>query len=290
MRAISQALLSGCLVLCCVLSARAATSTIAYYRLGEDDPGAGPPTLGQDPTRDHGAGKLDLSRFGSPHYSADVAPGATAATGSTVSMQFSPQTLDAYYRLTPVTTLTDNVGIEAWVNTATDPTGVGQSVIAYDGTPGADGFGLLRVADATPFGGLSPVYVARMGATTVGFSALPAGQWVHLALVREAGTATFYVNGQASGTSSAALSAATETFSVGASYCAVCDRPIPTADYLDGLVDEVRVFSFAPGQFNAASDLLYSAVPEPSVLVPLCGLLLLRRRRDGMIERFHSWR
>lgn len=280
MRAISQALLSGCVVLCLALGAGAATNTIAYYRLGEDDPGAGPSTLGQDPTRDHSPNKLDLNRFGSPHYSSNVAPGAAAVTGSIVAMQFSPQTLDAYYRLNPVTTLTDNVGIEAWVNTTTDPTGAGQSVIAYDGTPGADGLGLLRVADATPFGGISPVYVARMGATTVGFSALPSGQWVHLALVRDGGTATFYVNGQPSGTSSAALSAATETFSVGASYCAVCDRPIPTADYLDGRVDEVRVFSFAPGQFNAASDLLYSSVPEPAALVMWCGLLpaLLRRR------------
>lgn len=275
-----QSMLASVVILsACATFSRATTTTIALYHLGEDDPGAGPALLANDPTLDHGGGKLDLSRFGSPHYSADVAPGATASSGSTLSMQFSPKTLDAYYRLAPVTTLTDNVGIEAWVKTVADPAASGTGVIAYDGTPGADGLGLLRVADATPFGSLAPVYVGRLGNTTVGFSALPAGEWVHLALVRSGGTATFYVNGQAAGTSAAALDAATQTFTVGASYCAVCDRPIPTADYLNGLVDDVRVFSFAPGQFNAFADLSYRSVPEPALVTVLTAPFLLARRR-----------
>ena len=193
-------------------------------------------------------------------------------------MQFSPKTLDAYYRLAPVTTLTDNVGIEAWVKTASDPPASGTGVVAYDGAPSTDGFGLLRVADATPFGGLSPVYVGRIGNTTVGFSAVPAGDWVHLALVRSGGATTFYVNGQPAGTSASTLDAATQTFTIGASYCAVCDRINPTADYLDGLVDDVRVFSFAPGQFSAAADLSFSSVPEPAAALLLVAVPLFCRR------------
>lgn len=264
---------------------RGTTTTIAQYRLGEDDPGAGPSRPANDPTVDHGPQKLNLSRSGTPAYSGDVAPGAAASGGSTLSMQFSPKTLDAYYRLAPVTTLTDNVGIEAWVKTVSDSAASGTGVVAYDGTPGADGFGLLRVADATPFGGLSPVYVGRIGNATVGFSAVPAGDWVHLALVRSGGVTTFYVNGQAAGTSASTLDAATQTFTIGASYCAVCDRINPTADYLDGLVDDVRVFSFAPGQFSAAADLSFSSVPEPAAAILYMAAPLFCRRRRRHVGR-----
>ena len=45
---------------------RGTTTTIAQYRLGEDDPGAAPSRLGNDPTVDHGPQKLDLSRSGTP--------------------------------------------------------------------------------------------------------------------------------------------------------------------------------------------------------------------------------
>ena len=267
--------------ICCASGSRAATTTLADYRLGEDDPGATASMLGQDPTIDHGPGKLNLSRFGSPQYSGDVAPSALNPSGSTLSMLFSSKTLDAYYRLAPVTTLTDNVGIEAWVKSGSTGSGTGQSVIAYDGTPGGDGFGLQRVVDSTPFGGLAPVYVGRIGNTTVGMIAAPNDQWVHLALVRSGGVSTFYVNGAPAGTSTEPISAATQTFTVGASYCAVCDRIIPTADYFDGLADDVRVFSFEPGQFNAAADLSYRSVPEPGALAFAAGLaLLLRRRRQ----------
>src|SRR5437868_9236856 len=46
----------------------------AYYRLGDDDPGAAASQLGQNPTRDSFSDGLDLTRFGAPHYAADVPP------------------------------------------------------------------------------------------------------------------------------------------------------------------------------------------------------------------------
>ena len=253
----THALLAGAILLGCAGTGWASTQTLAYYRLGDDDPGAHPLMLGQDPTLDSGPSKLNLSRFGSPHYSDDVAKSAAIGTGSLLSMRFDAQTLDAYYRLGPVTKLTDDVGIEAWVKTTADPTAPGQSVVAYNGMPGADGFGLLRVAGPTPFGGLESAYVGKLGNTTIGFSAVPAGQWVDLALVRAGGQTTFYVDGQPDGTTTLPASAATQTFTIGASYCALCLRPVPTADYLNGLVDEVRVFSFPSGEFKPASDLLF---------------------------------
>src|SRR5437016_6119287 len=81
-------------------SARAAVTPLAYYRLGEDDPalvGPGPSNLGANPTLDHTANHYDLTRKGVPQNSIDVAPGAAANTGSTMSMQFASKTLDSYY-------------------------------------------------------------------------------------------------------------------------------------------------------------------------------------------------
>src|SRR5436305_5409522 len=66
----------GCLVL--LLSAHSVSANAfvrgAYYRLGDDDPGAAASQLGQDPTRDSFSDGLDLTRFGAPRYSADVPP------------------------------------------------------------------------------------------------------------------------------------------------------------------------------------------------------------------------
>jgi hypothetical protein len=267
-------LLFACLSLAAPSVSDAKVETFAYYRLGEDDPAAAnPSSVGHDPTIDSGPDHLNLARFGSPHYSADV-----GVAGSSISMLFDPTTLDAYYR-NPIALPLDNVGIEAWVKTAAPGAGSGTGIIALNGFLGASGFGLARVEDATPFGGLAPGYLGMLGSGTVGFAAANDNQWTHLALVRDGGTTTFFVNGIAAGDSTANAIAATEAFSVGAAYCASCDRRIPTQDYLNGLVDEVRLFTFQPGQFNAETDLLLQTVPEPSsAMMLLIGVSLLRRR------------
>ncbi len=253
----------------------ATIDTVALYRLGEDDPGANPSNVGQNPTFDGGPNHLNLTRLGTPHYSADV-----GARGSTISMRFDPATQDDYYR-TPLPTPPDNVGIEGWVKSSGHGTGAGHEVIAINGLPFASGFGLVRVEDGTPFGGLTPAYVGLLGSTAVGFTAVPDQQWIHLALVRDAGTTTFYVNGQAAGSTTAGLTGPTEAFSIGASYCATCARLVPTADYLNGLVDEVRVFTFQPGKFNPLLDLSFQPIPEPAataVMFLACVGLPLSRR------------
>src|SRR4029078_1459401 len=62
------------LPVCCFTSAYAAASVqpIAWYRLGDDDPGAAPGGLGNTYTLDHTLNHLDLLRDGGPRYSADV--------------------------------------------------------------------------------------------------------------------------------------------------------------------------------------------------------------------------
>ena len=63
----------------------------AYYRLGEDDPGAMAGSVGNDPTQDSFGDDLDLKRFGSPRYWADVPP--RGPFGSTLSMAFANEGL-----------------------------------------------------------------------------------------------------------------------------------------------------------------------------------------------------
>jgi len=262
-------------------SCAAAVQPVAQYRLGEDDPGAGASSAGQATTLDHGPSHLDLTRSGTPHYSSDVAPGAAAATGSTLSMQFKSSSLDVYWR-DPIALPADNFGIETWVKTAADPAAGSQAVIVSDGTAGTNGVGFVRTANATPLGGTEAVYAGMFGGTTIGFSAAPAGQWVHLAMVRSAGIDTFYINGQSAGTGSTPASDPGLAFTIAASYCPQCASVNPTSSAFDGNVDEVRLFTFQPGQFNAATDLLYSAVPEPAALLlaALLTILLLARPRQ----------
>src|SRR5207245_988697 len=70
--------------------------------------------------------------------------------------------------------------------------------------------------------------------------------------VRDNGTATFYVNGVASGTLASAPGSATGKFGVAA-------KPTdPTQDRFVGVLDELRFFTFTGGQFSA-SDLLLNA-------------------------------
>jgi hypothetical protein len=195
-------------------------------------------------------------------------------------MRFDPATFDVYWR-EPMTTLTNNVGLEAWVKSSTKATGIPRGIIAYNGSPGVDGFGLIRVEDATPFGGLAPVYQGVLGNNVVGAVAVPDEAWIHLAIVRDGGVSAFYVNGMPAGSSAATAQAESMAFTVGASYCPVCDRPIDSADYLDGLVDEVRLFSFSAGHFDAATDLSFHAVPEPCSFgwITLGAAMLLRPQR-----------
>ena len=98
--------------------------------------------------------------------------------------------------------------------------------------------------------------------------------WVHLALIRSGGTATFYINGVAqSGTHGGAPVHDTVHLSVNSGGGA----------YFDGGMDEARVVTFDPGE-PTANVLNALQVPEPGTATSLLGglslLLGLRRRRD----------
>jgi hypothetical protein len=104
-----------------------------------------------------------------------------------------------YSNATVATTARNNFGIEAWVRTLT--TANGTYLIAHNGNAAANGWGLQVGVTNHPFFGLQVAYAGELGGGTKvgpGASRNPGG-WVHLALVRDNGTSTFYFNGAASG-------------------------------------------------------------------------------------------
>jgi len=215
-------------------------TTAAQYRLGENDPGAAAGNTGDDPTVAL-VGGVNLPRVGSPAYSGTTPP----AVASTLSMSFNG-TSDSYAAGTLASTAVDNFGIEAWVRSNGSVTG--NAVIAYNGSTAASGWGLVRIGGkyGYSFGGVS----------SAGLAPVVAGVWTHLALVRQSGTATFYVNGYAVSTSAAVPN----TPALASSGGMMIGGNLAGSEFFDGEVDEVRIFTFSAGQFSV-SDLTLSGSP-----------------------------
>lgn len=147
----------------------------------------------------------------------------------------------------------NNVGIEAWVRTSDlaqnnkHVFGTGNNTnginIGYDADPGNGSAGWFGAVANKAFAG------------TVGAANYTAGQWIHLAVVRDNGTTTFYINGVAGGTTNQVPNNANQPhLATNAGGLA--------GGYFGGDVAEARIFTFDPGQFNT-SYLLYPP-PTPS--------------------------
>lgn len=233
-------------------SVNASVTTEAWWRMGES--GA---------TTDSGSNGFHLSQVGFPIDSTSVPPSADLPLApSTKSQSFTPT--DAFFTRI-VAAQTDNVGMEAWVR-ANDNESIGN--VVHQGSSGspssASGFGILQVND-TWSGHIANV-------AFVGSSPLTVNEWTHLAMVLNGGEFQFYVNGSLNATSSSSFQPydlLTDTASIGA----IRDTSGVTwnSPFL-GQIDEVRIFTFAPGEFSV-SDL--NVIPEPSTLA-LSTLFLLR--------------
>jgi hypothetical protein len=261
-----RTMLIGLLLACVAQSATAAITVVAQYRLGDNDPGAAAGQPGAAQTLP-AIGNQPLDRFGNPSYSDATPPRGDI---SRLSMNFDGST--ARYMGPVLTTATNNVGIEAWVRSNGRVTN--NATIAYNGNTATSGFGVFRIGGSWAY---------LIGGVVLGGTVPVTTEWTHLAFVRDNGVGTLYVNGVAAATTTATPNAPAGNFLVGG-------NPLVATEWFDGLIDEVRLFTFNPGAF-LVSDLNFYERPaapvpahRPSLLIGLAlalalvGLLALARR------------
>lgn len=222
-------------------------TTVAYYRLGEDDAGAVSGATGNSTTSGRDAvglnAGLNLTRSGSPTYTSNVAATAASAVGSNLGVTFNAAGATLYSRSTPVTTATDNFGIEAWIKPATI---TGEQHYVANGNSGGDGYNIILWDGryAAIYGGVTIIDTEETAANAT------VGVWTHVAVVRNNGLTQLYINGVAvGGTYSDTPDTPASGFAI-AGNMQVGDR-----HHCDAAIDEVRVFTFPAGAFSPA-DLL----------------------------------
>jgi hypothetical protein len=215
------------------IRAQATVTNIVWYRLGENDPGAAPGITVTNAVNFVGGHNLTFA--GAATYSSDVSTSAVAHTGSSLSVDMMNS---AFATNTIVSTLVTNFGMEAWVKPAST---AGGQIIMYNGNTATGGWGIVIG---------SSNYMALFGGKT-GFGTAPVvpNVWTHVALVRDGTASTLYVNGSPVATSPATPGVPAGNFALGAPPQA------QTNQFFTGLLDEARVFTFAPGQFST-NDLL----------------------------------
>jgi len=229
-------------VLALNVSAYAEVTVVRHFRLGETDPAAAHGEPAGSTSRDS-SGVDDLVVTGAPVYSAAVANSA-----STLSMVFDGTT--QYATTGNWDNLTTNFGVEVWVKPTTAE---GEHYIVYNGDSSTNGWGIIQNPATGKFSGLFG------GRSLFGQGNITPGVWTHLAIVCADTLATFYVNGVPSGTTTDLPLAATGFMAIGAK------ATTPARDLFGGNIDEVRIFTFAPGAFSTG-DLLYNGPAVPPTL------------------------
>ncbi len=212
---------------------RAEVKVIAEYRLGASTPqityAAGPETLTDAAGTNH-----PLERTGNPRFVAS-APAVPSAQGAG-ALAFNG-TNDAYVRTGALFDRNDRFGLEAWVNSS-EASVKGLKGVVANGN-GALGYVLGQS------GNRWVVFVGCVGAFDIG--PVTPGQWTHLALVNDDNELAAYLDGE----KIRAVSPTPEikpVFRIGTAG-------LPE-EHFKGLVHTVRIFTFAPGGFDARRDFL----------------------------------
>ncbi len=204
----------------------AAVGLLRSYHLGDLDTEASNNVIAT--TSQDYVGNTFLSFAGGPKYSNDVPIDYPLV--NTYSMNFN---VGSYGTAPVISNVVDNFGLSAWVKVRSIG---GNRAIAYNGDSGSSGWGLYQVNNT--FQGLLG------GVAVVGSAPVETNVWTHLALVRNQGVATLYVNGVACGTKVEAPNPPAGSWAVGSAPPSLSDQ------FFDGLIDEVFVFTNQPGAFS----------------------------------------
>lgn len=236
--------------------ARAGVVVQDYWSLGEHDSGIG--------TTVDSVGGVNLTASGSPVSTSTTAPGSTAARYFNGSSGYSGSSV--------LGSTVDNFGIVIWA----DPTSNANGAVFYNGNTGSSGWGIYQCENLNWCPGSGSYWALLFGAGP-GLQEVPVAlnTYTELALVRDSGVATFYVNGVAVGS--------TTSFTPfdPAGNVMIGFNPAYSGESYVGNLDEARIFTFAPGQFSPA-DLNYSPEPSSLALVGLGAIALagcVRRRK-----------
>ena len=276
---------SGALLLVLVLATECRGGAFvrgAYYRMGDDDPGAVAGATANSTTRDSFADALDLKRYGTPTYANVVPPGWPS---SKLSMHFddpaTSSTNASLFHRTSSLALDQGYSLELWARPdpfpITDPGGPPETrILAYDGTPNLNGFGFYSID-----GDFALVVGGHLTWRTLGPTNLFA--WHHIAYVQSLGTSSYYYDGALVATSTTDPIPAAPT---GGIWVGGFGDNTSGDLLFHGWIDEVRFQTFNPlaaGAFNPTDFLI---VPEPATVGlfgVFFGVALLHRRARTVI-------
>jgi hypothetical protein len=200
---------------------------VAMWRMGDDDPGARNGGTNVVSTKAL-IGSIDLSTVGNPVYSTDTPSG-----GSLFSMAVEPAGTDGF-TASGVFPGGDNWCVECWIKVPA--LGAREQVIFALNKQ----MELLLLNDGR-------LGVHWPGIFIEGYSSPTLDTWTHVALVRAGGMVALYMDGarQADVTGLAP--------GAGTLHAAYRDH-VTYPDYLDGSIDDLRIFTFGSGPFS--TDLL----------------------------------
>jgi hypothetical protein len=267
-----KTILSGtCLLALLTFPANAAVVTIGYWRGGENDT---PAPTGFQPLNSStidiaGSNNLQpwnsvqqtpgFSGFG-PYYDA---PGLV--TGSTSTYAFDPGAGNLL-QTSVFNTANSDWGIQA-ITTTTQA----DSTIIANGSANLGGYGII-IYNGKYSGLMNSIAVLEGNIAANGTAR-------NVALVNDNGTLQLYVDGVLDVSSPLGGSLAPAgLFTIGGTF-----GNSGYSNFANGSIDEARIFTFATGEFNPATDLIY-VVPEPStsaflLMGAVSALLLYRRQR-----------
>ena len=164
-----------------------------------------------------------------------------------------------YMLSSPVTSLTNDVGISAWVFPTINNT---VAAIAYNGNSGGSGYGIYQYGSgqgANPPAGYATVG-GLVGGVTLGPTAnIPLNTWTLVTQIQHNGQDELFINNAFAGSVAATPHAPTTLFDIGGHQ----------SEYFTGNIDSVKVFT----------------TPEPASMITwimaALGLLLVAHRRKA---------